>query len=176
MFLMRRPMPSLFTPPRGRTENAFADFFQLQDELFKAWNHNQEDDAVPTRKSVLDIIETDTTYVVKANVPGVKTEELDIELDGRVLTFSTTVEAETPSSSDGDEVNDSVDEKEEKVLYLRRDRSQAAFHQSLELPEDLQSDAIEASLEDGVLTLTIPRRAAPTPQKISIQTAKGKAA
>lgn len=176
MFLTRRPMPSLFSQNRGHTGNAFADFFQLQDELFKGWNNDVENEATPTRKSVLDVMETAAAYIVKANIPGVKAEELNVELEGRVLTFSTTPEESPAASSHDNDETAAPKSTDDEVLYLRRDRPQAAFHHSLELPEDLKSEAIEASLEFGVLTLTIPRRAAPSAQKIEVHSTEAKAA
>jgi HSP20 family protein len=101
----------------------------------------------------LDMYQTDDATVIKSSVPGVKPEELDISISGNTLTIS-------GESKEEEEV------KEEH--YIRRERRYGSFSRSVVLPEGLEPDKAEASFEDGVLTLTIPKAPETKPKVIKV--------
>jgi HSP20 family protein len=102
----------------------------------------------------LDMYQTDDATVIKSAVPGVKPEEIDISISGNTLTIS-------GESKEEEEV------KEEN--YIRRERRYGSFSRSVVLPEGLEADKAEASFEDGVLTLTIPKAPESKPKVIKVK-------
>ena len=92
--------------------------------------------------SDLDIYQDGESLVVKAAVPGVKPDEVKITVTGNHLAIE----------------GEAKDEEEQKEMdYLVRERRYGAYHRTVTLPTGLNTEKAEASLENGVLTLTIPR-------------------
>lgn len=102
----------------------------------------------------LDIYQTDDAVVIKAAVPGVKPEDIDITITGNTLT----IKGETR-----------VEEDVKKESYYRQERRYGAFSRTVELPPHLQTDKAEAFFEHGVLTLTIPKAEEIKPKAIKIK-------
>ena len=102
----------------------------------------------------LDVYETGNEVIVKAALPGMKPEDVDITLTGEVLTVS----GETKEENEHQDKN-----------YLRRERRYGSFTRSVTLPEGLQGDKAEAKFENGVLTLTIPKSEEVKPKKIQVK-------
>jgi HSP20 family protein len=101
----------------------------------------------------LDVYKEDGNLVIKAEVPGVASEDIEISVKDQVLTIS----GETRSE---DEV------KEEN--YLRRERRYGSFYRSLVLPAEAEGDKAEAAFEDGILTITVPVAEEPQPEAVKI--------
>lgn len=104
----------------------------------------------------VDVYETDNDVVVMAGVPGVKPEDIDISIQGDILT----IKGETHSDS-------TVQEEH----YHRRERRYGAFYRQLALPKPVKSDAAEAEFENGVLRLTIPKADEARERKITVKSA-----
>ncbi len=107
----------------------------------------------------IDVYHTEKEVVVKAALPGLKPEEVDISLSGDYLTIKGEIKAE---------------EKIEREDYLYREHRYGAFSRSIVLPGELQTDKAEASFEDGILIVTIPKSAEAKPKQIKAK-AKAKA-
>ena len=90
----------------------------------------------------IDLIERDDRYVLRADVPGLKPEEIKIEVADDVLTVSASHEES---------------EEEKKVDFVRRERRYGAFSRSIGLPKGVTADDIEATCNDGVLEVTFPK-------------------
>lgn len=103
----------------------------------------------------LDMYETDDEVVVEADVPGVKPEEIDVQVAGNVLT----IKGEWKEKK-----------KEEKASYIYWERSFGRFRRSVTLPADVDMDKAEAEFEHGVLTLTLPKLETIKPKTIKITT------
>ena len=101
----------------------------------------------------LDVYQTDDAAVVKTAVPGVKPDDIDITVSGNTLSIS-------------GETKEEEEVKEEN--YIRRERRVGSFSRSVVLPEGLEVDKAEASFEDGVLTLTIPKAPESKPKVVKI--------
>jgi HSP20 family protein len=103
----------------------------------------------------MDVFEKDGNLVVKAELPGVKKEDIQITLEGNDLT----VRGERAEESEVKEEN-----------YYRCERSYGSFYRRLPLPFDVSADKIGANFNDGVLEITIPKPAAEQPkaQKIAV--------
>jgi HSP20 family protein len=102
----------------------------------------------------IDMYETEDAAVVKTAVPGVKPDDIDITISGNTLTIS----GETKEEEEVKEDN-----------YIRRERRYGSFSRSVVLPETLKPDEAEASFEDGILTLTIPKAPEAKPKVIKVK-------
>ncbi len=105
----------------------------------------------------VDMIETKDSIVVKAAVPGVKPDEIEVSVTGDTLTIKGETKAE---------------EKIEEGSYLRKERRFGAFQRTLTLPTNVVSDKAKAEFENGVLTLTLPKAEEVKPKAIKITAKK----
>ena len=124
----------------GDADNLFAGFF-----------------APPARgidAPALDIIETADGYVVKADLPGVKQEDLVVNIKENVLT----IEAETRDQHAADDAS-----------VIASERRTGKFRRALRLGKSVDASNIHAAYHDGVLTLTLPRAAEAEGRKIKIE-------
>lgn len=101
----------------------------------------------------MDIHADDESYVITAVTPGLKPEDLKIEILGDVITLRGEVR---PS------------EKDDKADYLLRELSYGEFQRTLQLPEAVDAEKAEASLANGVLTVRLPRTDEARPKQIKI--------
>ncbi|HWC85921.1 MAG TPA: Hsp20/alpha crystallin family protein, partial [Solirubrobacteraceae bacterium] len=101
----------------------------------------------------MDLVETDSDFVLRADLPGVNESDVNIELEDRVLTISGERKAE---------------HEERKEGYYRVERSSGSFTRTLTLPEGVDPGAIKASFEKGVLEVRIPKPEEKKPHRVSI--------
>ncbi len=101
----------------------------------------------------LNIWEDEHNVRVEAELSGLKLEDLDISVVGNELTIKGERKARQP----------------EDVVYHRRERGTGAFSRVLRLPVDIDANRVEASLKNGVLTITLPKAEAAKPRKIQIK-------
>jgi HSP20 family protein len=101
----------------------------------------------------MDLMETETDFVVRADLPGMSESDVNIELEDNVLTISGEREAE---------------HEERKAGYYRVERSSGAFRRSLTLPEGVDAEAVKATFDRGVLEVTIPKPEQRIPRKVQI--------
>jgi len=104
----------------------------------------------------LDVYTTDEAWIVKANVPGFKPEEIEISVTGDTLTIQG--ESKHELESNGDEGK-----------YLIHERRVSSFSRSLTLPSKLEAELAKAEFENGVLTLTLPKPEQIKPKRISVK-------
>jgi len=90
----------------------------------------------------VDMYETDSSVVVNATVPGVKSEEIEVMITGDLLTIKGEFKSE---------------EKTEKRNYVRQERRFGSFCRQVALPTGVDADKAKASFENGVLTLEVPK-------------------
>jgi HSP20 family protein len=107
----------------------------------------------------LDISERKDAYVVTVEVPGIKAEDLDITLEDGLLT----IQGERRFSQETSERQ-----------FHRVERRYGSFRRSITLPSQVQADKIEASFEDGVLEVTVPKAEEAKPKKISVRSGGGR--
>ena len=98
-----------------------------------------------------DVEETDDAFHVEIELPGIKKDDVTIEVAGRRLTVS------------GERKR-----KERIGILRRRTRSVGRFYYEVVLPGDIDDSAIVANLDDGVLTVTVPKAASERPRRIAI--------
>jgi HSP20 family protein len=101
----------------------------------------------------VDISETDDQYEVKAEIPGLKKEDIKLSVEDNVLTLS----------------GERKYEKEtEKKNYRRLERAYGRFERSFRLPKEVNVEKIKANYENGVLTVEIPKADAVKPKEIAV--------
>jgi HSP20 family protein len=123
-----------------------------------------QDQNLTTWAPAVDIYEGEHELVVKADLPEVKPEELDIRVENNILT----IRGERKFEKRTDEKN-----------YLRVERAYGSFARSFSLANTVNTEAIKADYKDGVLTLSIPKREEAKPKQIKVnvgQQAAGAAA
>jgi len=102
----------------------------------------------------IDMYQTDDEIVVKAALPGFKTDEVQINITGEVLTLK----GETKQ----------VEEKKDKAWHLREQRW-GAFERAVALPTEVVADKAKAEFENGILTITLPKAEEVKPKIINIK-------
>lgn len=107
-----------------------------------------------TEALTVDIYENQEEVVVKASVPGVKPEDLDISVVGETLTIKGEFKEE---------------EDVQKENFIRRERRYGTFSRSLSLPSSVDVDKAEAEFENGVLKLTLPKAEEAKPKAIQVK-------
>ncbi|HUY80016.1 MAG TPA: Hsp20/alpha crystallin family protein [Ktedonobacterales bacterium] len=103
----------------------------------------------------VDVSETDKAFVVRASIPGVKPEDIQISAHGDRLTLRAQSQSEH-ETRDGES-------------YLMRERQVSSFYRTLTLPAPVNPDTAEAKYDQGVLTLTLPKAAPGQPRQIKVQ-------
>jgi len=102
----------------------------------------------------LDVYETPSELVMKATLPGLKPEDVTIDITGETLTIKGETKAE---------------QEVKKEDYLYQERRCGAFSRSVALPGGLKTDKSEATIEDGVLTITVPKAEEVKPKAIKLK-------
>lgn len=103
----------------------------------------------------IDVHESDDAYTIVANLPGVNAEDIDINLHDNVLSI-------------GVEIN--RQEREENERTLIEERFYGKLSRSFRLPQPVDNDHVEASYDNGVLTLTLPKTEEAQPRRIAVKT------
>lgn len=106
----------------------------------------------------VDVYEEEDKVVVKADLPGVKPEEVEVKLTPTHLAIK------------GKREQTSEVKKEQ---YYRLERSYGSFERVIPLPDDVKQEEVKASYKDGVLEITLPRRQAAKPKEIKVAVEKG---
>ena len=121
-----------------RTGTGFEDFYNMIDDFFNdgAANRNLLRDSFK-----IDIVENEKEFIVEAELPGIKKEEVDINVDEGTLSIT---------------VNRSEETNKEEKNYIHRERRVASMNRRVRL-SGTKLDEISAKLEDGVLLVTIPK-------------------
>jgi HSP20 family protein len=103
----------------------------------------------------MDVAENDKAYVVHAEVPGVRKEDIHVTIDGNQVTIS----AETQHKR----------EQKDGEKVLRSERSYGKAYRAFTLAQDVDEAGAEAKYVDGVLELTLPKKAATSAKRLSVQ-------
>jgi HSP20 family protein len=136
----------------------FDPFNDLVDDLFKGFlvrpvSYAGATEAGPRMK--VDVAEKNGAYTVTAELPGVKKDDIQVSIDGAQVTLAAEVKREREVAND------------ERVLHTERTFGKVT--RSFTLPQELDEAKAEAKFRDGVLELTLPKKAAAARRQISIQ-------
>jgi len=102
----------------------------------------------------VNISQDDNSFYVRAQIPGIQSNQIEISAHGRKLTIGG--RREIPAES-------------ETVSYHRRERAEGAFSRSVTLPIEFDADRVEASYRAGILTVTLPKSEAAKPRQITVK-------
>jgi HSP20 family protein len=136
----------------------FDPFNDLVDDLFKGFlvrpvsYENGRSDALPRVK--VDVAEKNGAYLVTAELPGVKKEDIHISIDGSQVTIEAEVKRE---------------KKDEKDRELHIERVYGKVMRSFTLPQEVDEAKAQAKVNDGVLELTLPKKQAAGRKEITVQ-------
>ena len=120
------------------------------DPFFATQSRTQKSAFVPA----FEAKETENAYVISGDIPGISDKDIDISMHNNVLTIAG---------------SRAVGSKQEGDTYFLVERQYGSFTRSFSLPDAADGDAIEAQLQDGVLTLTIGKKAESMPRKIALK-------
>lgn len=126
----------------------------LEDTLNRFFN-----EPVATRPwcPAVDISENENALVLSADIPGVKMDDIEIKLEHGTLTLSGSREFK---------------KQDEKGGYHRIERSYGTFQRAFALPDTVDTDRVEAAFDNGVLTITLPKKEVAKPRTIKVAPAK----
>ncbi len=151
--------------PRDLFETSPMDIFRAFEREMDRWFG----DMLPSRRResnltsfdftpACDVEETDTHWVLRFDLPGMSKDDIEVRIDDNVLTVSGERKKETERKESG------------RVYY---ERSYGGFSRSFTLPEAVDPSSVEASYENGVLTVCVPRSSSKTSGKVKIVEGKG---
>jgi len=125
------------------------------DEFFKEYRLRPAWTGLEAEPQIkLDVTEDESTYTVKAEVPGVRKEDIDVSIDGNMVAISAEVKKEK-------------EEKEGKNL-VRSERYFGSVYRGFTLDHEIDAAGAEAKYEDGVLVLRLPKKAGAAPKKLPV--------
>lgn len=131
----------------------FSDFAELRHRLDQAFRDLSDGVQHGWTPSV-DLVKKDDGLVLRADLPGIKPDEVKIEVEDDVLTVSGEHREET---------------EEKKEHYMRRERRFGSFSRSMVLPKGVKAEDIDATCKDGVLEVTVPLPKAEEKQTVEIK-------
>jgi HSP20 family protein len=141
-------MRTLASSPRT---NDFQDHFN---RIFNdAFGRSREESNLTTWAPAVDIHESEHELTVKADLPGIDPKDLDIRVENNILTIRGERKFEKKVNEDN---------------YLRVERAYGSFSRSFSLANTVNSDAIKADYQNGVLTLVVPKREEAKPKQIRV--------
>lgn len=139
------------SPERRSPWGLLGDFDDVFDDFWRPIRRSDGGALAPA----VDVSESDDEYRIRADLPGVKKEDLDVSLQDGVLTIN----AETHQ-----------EEKEEKAgRVIRQERRYGKFVRSMRLGDSVDADKIKADYKDGVLNLVLPKAEKVKAKKIDVQ-------
>ena len=138
--------------PNRRLRNLQREVDSLFDRFFDRSGDDQGSSAVWAPRT--DLVEKDDAFHLRLDVPGMTKEDITINLQNGTLTVS------------GERTSERTDEGEE---YVRVERAFGNFHRSFTLPDAVDEENIEATYEDGVLSINVPKTEESTRRQIEIK-------
>lgn len=140
----------------------FADMVTLRDQINRVFDESMRQDAgrresAPARAwaPAVDVLEDADSIVIKADLPGLKQDDIHIDLTGDTLTLK------------GER---RFEEEQKRENYLRIERTYGSFQRSFQLGVPVDSDKVKAAYQDGTLTITLPKAEAIKPRRVEIST------
>jgi HSP20 family protein len=150
---MALPVRRRDTAPRPvQRWEPFQELEGLQEQLSQLLQRTGPDGGSVPFVPLVDIEETEDSWIVEAELPGVKTEDVNVELRGSELAIS-----------------GEIKERERDGILRRRTRKTGEFDYHITLPGDADPDQIEAKLHDGILTVRIAKPEQERPRRIDVK-------
>lgn len=140
--------------PRVWARNPLAEFDDLLSQMGGLLESTVGGTAMPgltTWAPAADVTEGDEAYHVELELPGVRRQEIDIEVNGQELT-----------------VTGEIKERERKGVLRRGGRRTGRFEYRMLLPSEVNTESVKAAMSDGILTITVPKAETAKPRHIEI--------
>lgn len=143
----------MFLVPVNRN---LSDLSRSLDRFFddSFFGENRDSTAATLRSPALDVSESETSYTVKLDMPGVAKDAVKVNIDGRRI------------SVDAEQRKDDEKKDGERVIY--RERTVSRYSRTFTLPQEISQSDSSASLEHGVLTLKLAKRGASTGSQLTV--------
>ncbi|MGD9598313.1 MAG: Hsp20/alpha crystallin family protein [Steroidobacteraceae bacterium] len=138
--------------PRLSVYDPFAEVFP---ELFRSVLQPIRATAAEALEIKVDVKETDAEYSVEAEMPGVKKEDIHVQIDGNRVA----IQAETKRES----------EQKDGERVLRSERYYGSVARSFTLASEIDESKVRAKIDNGVLSLALPKKKAPTAKRITVE-------
>jgi HSP20 family protein len=142
---------------RPRVRHPFHDLVGLGNEMEKWFDFPFSGESLPAERAAwrpaVDVYEEKGELVVKADLPGLSKDDIDVEVEDDVLTLKGTRQEENESEEGG---------------HYRCERASGAFERTFRLPAGVDASKIKAAFKDGVLTIRLPKAEEAKPRKIKI--------
>lgn len=147
-------MNTLIRNPRAAIARRWNDEFDTLFENFLRPMRWVEEDAGEGLVPRLDVVERDNEFVVKAEMPGIKKDDIEVSLENGVLTITAESRSET--------------EEKEGERVIRQERRYGKYLRSLRLGKEIDEKKVKAAYKDGILELVLPKAEEVKPKKITV--------
>lgn len=147
--------------PRNEVEvnDPFDALEQMVDDMWRTWPlRASRTSSSPLLRPALDVVENDKELIFRLDLPGLKPEDVNITIDDHTLLIS-------------GQMGDTVEREGDRYHY--RERRTGSFERSIRLPNTVDTDKVDASFENGVLNITLPKLPQAQPKQINVK-ASGK--
>jgi HSP20 family protein len=151
----------VITMVRLRVWDPWRDFGSLQERINKMFDDTMRSATTGDEELVtgawsppVDIHETDDSFVVSADLPGLNKQDIEIDVEDNTITIK------------GEK---KFEEKVSRDKYIRVERTYGTFVRSFSLPQNVDSKKIKATFKDGILDLTLPKREEAKPKRIAVE-------
>lgn len=147
----------LYNVPSYRLKSPFEELIRMRrqmDRLFDEFSGAPSETVHSGVFPAVNVSEDKDRYYVRAELPGMKADEIDIQATGNSLSISGERTFQT---------------EEKNARYHRREREAGKFSRMIGLPDAIESGKVEAKLENGILTIALPKSEAAKPRQIAVQ-------
>ncbi len=142
-----------FNVPAYRIRSPWEELQRMRQQLDRMFDDSQYPRVSAGVFPLINLTEDKDNYYVRAELPGVQADELDIQVTGNNLSIS----GERKIAAEG-----------EGAKYHRREREAGTFSRMIGLPGEVNTDKVEASLEDGILNVVVSKAEIAKPKQISV--------
>ena len=143
-----------FNVPTYRIRSPWDELHRMRQQLEQMFDADPQQRVSAGVYPLTNLTEDKDNYYVRAELPGVKSDELDIQVTGKNLAIS------------GER---KIAAEEEGARYHRREREAGTFSRIIGLPDEVDTDKIDAKLKDGILTVVIAKAEVAKPRQITIK-------
>ena len=143
------------TTYRPRRVSVFDEMDKMMESMF-----SNSAAVASSRYPAVDVVEKEKNFSLSVELPGYGKDDVEIKVDNNLLTIS---------ASEIKEAKKEKKEEKETVRYIMHERSGRSFTRTFVLPKDVNKEKIEASFENGLLELNIPKVPKAEPKKIDIK-------
>jgi len=140
--------------PWGLLNQLHGEIDRLFDARVPKYGDDRDQLATSDWVPAVDIREEENRYVIHADVPGVKPEDIEVHMENGVLSIKGQRQSET---------------RDEREGYKRVERVRGSFFRRFSLPDTADAEAISAKSKDGVLEIVIPKQAKVMPKRIKVE-------